>query len=387
MNSLQALEHIRFWSRYSPDENGLRAAALLERASREFASPWGAGYFVEPVPGTVWGVDTSHWDGNVNFEVTRALGGSFAFIKCMDGTVETRYFKANLARALTAGLLASGYQWLYPDKVVSAKLQAQRVHELTKNLGMTLPLVIDFEWTKYNGQPANPNYDDLRKWTLEYVRLSGRKPILYSAAGYMNLFGKMPLDLREMFEAFWWASYGGSQPIYPMGFNYWDAWQFSANGDALTVAPGDTGKKELDLNYMKPELFKKFGGGLVTPPPNGGTNMKYKVTWDGGVARRTRPSTSDSATSLPAIPDNTVVEVLQDNIPDADDPTNPLKKWVKFVETLNGAPLYGASDYPRNDGTAAPRMEKVIETPPPSDKTLTFKVDGFKPVTVTLQPE
>lgn len=354
---------LEFRAKRGQEENPSRKDANRERAMLSVLP-----VFAAPAPGIIWGVDVSHWDGNVNFEPTAEAGASFAFIKCIDGTIPTPFFKENLARAKAAGLLASGYGWLYPDRLVSASLQARRMAEFHDAVEMTMPAVIDFEWTRYNGEWNNPNYDDLRKWAMEYNRLTGRKAILYSAAGYMNDFGAMPQDLRELFFGFWWASYSVS-PLYPRGFNYYDVWQFSSQGDALKLAPGDKGKRELDLNYMTSNFFERIGGTVQPDPePTPGGNMRYKVTWSEGVRRRTAPHTGTSTqgtyTEL-TYPNGAVVEVVRDNIPDAVSPGDENKKWVEFAEkAADGRTLYGASNYQDSMGVPRTRMVKVDEPAP-----------------------
>jgi GH25 family lysozyme M1 (1,4-beta-N-acetylmuramidase) len=350
------IQHILFLLRHDPRENWPRRIAEREAAAL-------AG-LIMPDPRRTWGPDISHWDGNVNLDVTKAAGAKFVVIKCMDGTVETAYFRANLARAKTAGLLVTGYQWLYPNWVVSCELQALKVWQLTKDLGLTMPIVIDFEQTRYAGQSANPNYTDLDRWVTEYTRLSGKKPILYSGAGFMNSLGRMPETLKAKFFGFWFANYGVSSPTLPLGFTTWDMWQFTSSGDALALAPGDRNKLELDLNYMT-ELFYMKIGGQVEPPPTGET-MQYRVVWENGVARRSLPTVFNSYTGL-SYSFGEIVEVIRDNIPDQDDPTNPNKIWVQFADGY-----YGASQYPNSLGEPKVRMVRVIEPGPEPEPDPTF---------------
>ena len=245
-------------------------------AVREIAGLLDAG-FVSPDRSRIWGPDISHWDGDVNFGPTVHAGAKFVIIKAMDGTVPTKYWAANNQRALDFGLLNSAYAWLYPDNRVSCVLQARAFYSLVKDVRLRLPPVVDFEWTRYAGVQANPNYSDLDKWVTEFTRLSGIKPILYSAAGYVNMFGRMPDSLRAKFAGFWWASYS-SQPTLPMGFSSYDIWQFSAFGDAQLLCPGTTGKKELDLNYMTPAFYEKYGGKPPPPPEPTMEDKYFKVT-------------------------------------------------------------------------------------------------------------
>src|SRR5688572_1158401 len=83
------------------------------------------GLFVSPDNARIWGTDHSPWDGNVNMSIVHANGASFTFLKCMDGTVGSRYWLENRQRAIAAGLITGDYSWLYANKNVSCKAQAQ----------------------------------------------------------------------------------------------------------------------------------------------------------------------------------------------------------------------------------------------------------------------
>jgi lysozyme len=271
----------RLWQARSVDDFLFRLhfnekdISVRRNALREIAHLTGQA-FITPDPKRIWGVDISHWDGLVNLQVTKEYGASFVIIKAMDGTILTKYYKENTAQAIAVGLLHAPYAWLYPDKCVSCEAQARAYHNLIKDVPVSLPPVLDFEWTHFNGQQANPNYTDLRKWLAAFIRLSGVKPILYTAAGYVSLFGAVPADILDMLAGEWVASYGGTVPSMPKGIAKWDVWQFSANGDALKLCPGNQGKRELDLNYMTDEFYQRYG--VAQPPPvEPGETMKGKV--------------------------------------------------------------------------------------------------------------
>lgn len=245
---------------------------------------------IAPDPGRVWGVDVSgRWDGIVDFFVTKAKGGTFAIIKGMDGTVSTPYFQENRQAARDAGLLAGLYAWLYRDVNVSCISQARAVSDLQSRCPVDLPVVIDLEWTKWAGQASDPTYSDLDKWVSEFVRLGNRKPILYSAAGYMNKLGKIPDVLRAKFSAIWVANYDVISPSLPFGYAAWDFWQFTASGDASVYAPGNQGKMELDMNYWRGDRNSLYQfAGVV---PDGEDTMKViQGTAIGNVTRRKSPA-------------------------------------------------------------------------------------------------
>lgn len=257
--------------------------------------------WAEPDPLRVWGVDVSgRWDGNVNFSPTKAAGASFAIIKCMDGTVPTRLWLENRRRAIAAGLVTGEYCWLYPNKHVSAKAQAQAVWNLIKGQPRQLPLTVDFEWTRWQGAWSNPTYADLEIFLAEFVRLAGYRPIVYTAAGFTNPMGRVPETILSLCAGIWVANYNVPKPTMPMGVSKWLFWQFAATGEASRLAPNDTGKLELDLNYYggtEKELYK-LGGLLVgEPPSNDGENpmpeYRFEATSNYRMSLRPQPTTSN----------------------------------------------------------------------------------------------
>jgi GH25 family lysozyme M1 (1,4-beta-N-acetylmuramidase) len=294
--------------------------------------------FIVPDNARVWGIDISgRWDGNVDFSATKRAGATFVIIKCIDGTVPTRLWRENRIRAFTAGLFVGEYAWLYRDANVPCKDQARATWELIKNEPKQIPVCIDFEWTRFMGTPANPNYSDLDKWATEFTRLSGYKPGFYSAAGYMNDLGAMPLSLRSKFSHIWIANYDVPKPTMPKGFtpDAWQFWQFAATGEAAVIAPNDTGKQETDLNYWNGDLatFQKyFGLGETNPEPSPepGEIMKGKVI----KLTNIRAQNTQFSTDMGDLLAGDLVEWIEETT-GADGLV-----WIKLIAaTHNGAPV------------------------------------------------
>ena len=249
-----------------------------EQKRGAFTRFFGVHSLMSPDTSRPWGTDISPWDGNVRLDVTQSLGASFTFIKAIDGTLTARYFVENRQRAVNAKVVHGAYGWLYRDANVSCVAQAQAFDALLKRYPVDLPAVIDFEPTTWAGQASNPNYTDLRKWVTEFLRLGNRKPILYSAAYFMNPQGTMPADLKAMFAGLWVAHYGTVNPTMPNGYaaGEWLFHQFTSSGDAKVYSPNDVNKLEVDMNYCisKQRLYELAD--IV--PPNGGTMLYGKVT-------------------------------------------------------------------------------------------------------------
>lgn len=113
--------------------------------------------------------------------------------------------------------------------------------------------------------------------------------------------------------------------------------------------------------------------------------MKYLVVWPNGVARRKGPTVFNTYTGQ-SYPYNLTVDVVENNIPDQDDPTNPNKRWVKFSDGL-----YGAALYPDSNGTPQTRMESIdTPVPPPTTTAKIAKAviyDDLGNVITTLYPK
>jgi GH25 family lysozyme M1 (1,4-beta-N-acetylmuramidase) len=350
------LEDFTFRYYYRDEDNQRRRAATHE------AIFYTAGAFVSPDTNRIFGVDVSgRWDGLVDFKVTADFGAKFGIVKAIDGTIPTPYWKENNQSAYDAGLLNGPYAWLYPDNRVNCTLQAQAYYDLIRDARLRLPPAIDFEWTKYAGIQANPNLEDLRRWLAAFIRLSGTKPILYTAAGYVALFGAIPADILDMLSGVWVASYGGTQPIMPKGVSKWDMWQFSANGDALTLCPGNQGKRELDLNYMSEEFYARYQLTETLPPPDGETMTR--------IIKGTVITTAIQRRQSPAGNAFSPARYLQKNdVIEADRQDSALPQWLHLTK-INGAAVIG------DDWVSAGASEQYISwewvevsvEPPPAD--------------------
>ena len=62
----------------------------------------------------VFGADTSFWSLELDFEKYKSAGATFVIIKALHGKNVDPYFIRNYARARSAGVYVSSYQWLVP---------------------------------------------------------------------------------------------------------------------------------------------------------------------------------------------------------------------------------------------------------------------------------
>jgi lysozyme len=318
-------DHIKFWLRFTENKRQRKTNSFL------------AALVSQPDNSRVWGTDHSHWDGNVNFAITRARGASFTIIKCSEGTVPTRYYHENTVAARNAGLVVGAYHWLHRNSNVSCAAQAKVAWDRIKGYPNQLPLMVDFEWTRYNGMAANPSYIDLELFVDEFIRLSGRKPCMYSAPGYLSPLGAIPRRLRDKLAYIVIASYYVETPSYPD----WMFHQFTDLGDAESLAPTDSGKKETDLIYFKGDLSALYRlAGLSAPPepmPDPEEPMtQYKLLF--ATNERTSPSAASTLNLTGMVyPAGTIVDVISKTADSVFEQWGQLNngRWVALIYNGN----------------------------------------------------
>ena len=75
----------------------------------------------------IWGVDVSHYQGEIDWEALAAQGVRFAFIKATEGSghVDERFF-ANARGAAAAGIPAGGYHFFSFESAGETQARASR---------------------------------------------------------------------------------------------------------------------------------------------------------------------------------------------------------------------------------------------------------------------
>lgn len=324
----------------------------------------------------IQGFDISFWqDDNrtpqkTDFAKMKAWGADFVIVRAGQNLWQDEDFADNWRAAKEAGLPRAAY-WFY-DPRISPERQAAFYAGLFVNDKPEGRLWVDLEFPLEWGG-AYRDWWNWRAFIEELKKLSGLRVGIYTANWWwqpnavekgadVNYFGQYPL---------WVAQYTSSPAnvTIPSGWSKAMLWQ-----DGTPAIGHEVGveSEEIDHNYWNSDF--DFATEWQQDP-SGGTNMQYKVVWPNGAAKRTAPSVSNSYTGL-TIGYEMVVDVIEDNLPDRDDPANVNKIWVKLAETWNGNPLYAASQYPRSDGTPAVRMVKIDEPAKEIAKAVLYADDG-----------
>lgn len=245
-----------------PDKKGEEKEEQPPKPEIVFGShPWGpprsAGVplLSTPQPGAIQGIDVSHYQPRVKWNLVMDKGFKFCFAKAGDGNSSspTPMFTAHRDNATKAGLVFGAYFFYRFGK--GAKEQANDFYRITGGVWEgELPLVGDFEWNKNTKYAEGYTMDDAAaNEALEFLErieeLSGITPIIYTSYPFFKGF-KDP----ERFYRFhpWCPAYGGVPgPKVPLPWSRFAFWQYA---DQPPFAREITGDPHLDLNYFNGTL-------------------------------------------------------------------------------------------------------------------------------------
>ena len=206
-----------------------------------------------PGPNSVWGIDVSSWQGNIDWNKVKGAGKDFAIIRVSDGLgYKDQYFAQNWAGAKNAGVIRGAYQFFEPaqDPVAQANLLLQMMGPLQPG---DLPPMIDVEAD--NGLSPAQITASVHKWIDTVEKATGRKPLIYTGAWFWNPkvatgdFASYPLV----------DSYycNNCCPNIAAPWTSWAMWQYSSTGSVA----GISGNVDLDrFDGTMADLMKLTGG-------------------------------------------------------------------------------------------------------------------------------
>jgi lysozyme len=182
---------------------------------------------------TVFGIDVSRWQTEINWSQVAQAGVKYAIIRASNGTeIIDQYFSSNWENAQQSGILRGAYQYFRPgqDALAQAQLLVQRIREEGM---MDLPPVIDVETT--DDQPASVIKQKIRIW-LDHVEAEfGVKPMIYTGfyfwrdtIGGGDEFADYPL---------WHPQYTNAAcPRIADAWSKWKLWQYTSEGRVMGIS-------------------------------------------------------------------------------------------------------------------------------------------------------
>ena len=171
----------------------------------------------------VRGVDVSHWQGEIQWDVLSAQDISFAFIKATEGSSYVDdCFVRNWTEARQTGLRVGAYHFFSFDS--SGETQAQNFIRTVEAFPGMLPPVIDLEF--YGDKASHPpEAADVRRELNAMIDLLlahyGTEPILYATEASYALYLKDAYDHCDI-----WIRSVFTAPRMPDG-RAWTFWQYT----------------------------------------------------------------------------------------------------------------------------------------------------------------
>lgn len=198
-------------------------------------------------PGTLEGLDVSHWQNAIDWFAVAASGKSFTYMKASEDIdfVDPNY-ETNRTGASAAGLVVGAYHFAQPDASAGdAAAEADHFVDTAKPVAGDLLPVLDLE----RSGGLSPTV--LTAWVRDYLariqaRLGVHGVIYCSPNFWLNYMGDTTWFANNGYEVLWVAHWTtAADPTVPggaWGANGWTFWQYTSSG----VVPGIAGR--VDLN-------------------------------------------------------------------------------------------------------------------------------------------
>lgn len=200
-----------------------------------------------------YGIDVSHYQGNIDWNAVAKTGINFAFVKAggsEDGIYTESMFEKNYAGAKAAGLNVGAYYFPGP-KFTSEEAgiaDARRFLDIIAGKTFEMPVALDLEGTKPEDK------DGATIATIAFCK------VMEAAGYYVMIYGgdifsfKDRLNLDELDEFDKWVARYGSEPQYVKKYGIW---QYSSTQSVDGITENTVDKDVAYKDY--PAIIKYLG--------------------------------------------------------------------------------------------------------------------------------
>ncbi len=176
----------------------------------------------------VLGIDVSHHQGTINWNLVANDGKIFAFVKATEGyTYDDPNFQTYMTNGNNAGVIMGAYHFARPDNN-SALDEAEHFVRIAKNyIGNNfLPPVLDLEdpnsYTHLDQLFSSSQLTSwVKNWLDEVENKTGVQPIIYLNSHYANYLSPS-LNIYKL----WIAKPGTAPNTEPDNIGNWNDWEF-----------------------------------------------------------------------------------------------------------------------------------------------------------------
>lgn len=315
--------------------------------------------------------DVSFYQATIDFAKMRDAGARGVIIRAGQRTWEDVRFRENWSKARGAGLPRGSY-WFY-DSRENPKNQARLWASLIQDDAGELVHAIDLEESYGGAYGKKDDFKGFINWFQDFTGLPDHRLAIYT--GY-----------------YWWLARVGNDPFFKR-FDLWLAWyaqmsavrvpppwqeadllfwQFTSSGNGTQYG---VSSKEIDLNYFCcDEDYFNVRFSLVTGDPSMARH-KITIVWPDGARERAAPSVNTTQVRN-ILPKGSVHYSDVDIVPDADEPYNPDKKWIKLQSGWYIAVRFPSSTGNPVRATVEPIAQEPQPEPDPTNHVVEVYVDG-----------
>jgi lysozyme len=206
----------------------------------------------------IYGIDISHHNGAINFNLINKNIIKFAYCKASQGkSFKDEMLLPYMNELQRLGIYRGAYHFM-TFKGVSAEEQVSNFLncglDFTKK-GM-LPPVLDVEWQQseelnlYIQKNKTACIKKVKDWLIAVENATGKKPIIYTANSFWRDFLSSPTTFGDY--PLWLAAYKPMPGTIPAGWNAYTFWQFTESG-SVDGLPGHFDKNVYNgtLNQLK----------------------------------------------------------------------------------------------------------------------------------------
>ena len=200
--------------------------------------------FMNAYPGdnVHYGIDVSHWQGNIDWNQVRDAGCEFAFIRAGWSSAGEfhidDYYTANMEGASAAGIKIGVYVYTSDNEIEDVETLADTICDLVEGYDVDLPIVFDWENFYSNFQKYSLSIDDLNDLYRAFedrVEERGLTSTLYASKFVLEIIWDD--DITSV-----WLAHYTSQTDYAGSYGIW---QQSCTGSI----PGIDAYVDMDLFY------------------------------------------------------------------------------------------------------------------------------------------
>lgn len=185
-------------------------------------------------PVGLYGVDTSHWNGALDFTKIKATGKNFVIAKASDGLGNYDYeFDRSRIKVKQAGMIFGAYHYFEPEDSVDTQLT--KFLQVAGHISGELPPTLDWEQPLPAGMGIGVYKQRALDFLQELASICKTLPILYCSQSWLHEFGDMTAFKKY---PLWVARYNASVGDITPWDNY-TFWQYAEqNGLDLDVFNG-----------------------------------------------------------------------------------------------------------------------------------------------------